>query len=64
MGTNGADDLIQFFRGSNAFNAILKSKVPLLIIPLEYTDTRVPNMVYAFDYYTEKGFRLNNYFPG
>jgi nucleotide-binding universal stress UspA family protein len=63
MGTNGADDLIQFFTGSNAFNVILKSNVPLLIIPLEYTDTKVSNAVYAFDYYKEQKLPVKQLLP-
>jgi nucleotide-binding universal stress UspA family protein len=54
MGTNGADDLVQFFNGSHSFNVVLRSNVPLLLIPVEYTGAEISEVVYAYDYYKEQ----------
>jgi nucleotide-binding universal stress UspA family protein len=58
MGSNGADDLYQFFSGSNTYNTILKTKIPLLLIPDSCTYTEVKFIVYAFDYLHEKNLSL------
>ena len=54
MGTNGADDLYQFFTGSNTFNTILKTKIPLLLIPDTCNYVEVKLVVFAFDYLRER----------
>jgi nucleotide-binding universal stress UspA family protein len=58
MGSNGPDDLYQFFSGSNTYNAILKTKTPLLLIPagVEYAEIKL--VVYAFDYLRERNLPL------
>ncbi|HEY9489759.1 MAG TPA: universal stress protein [Chryseosolibacter sp.] len=50
MGSNGADNLRQFFLGSNTYNALTKSKTPVLIIPEGFLYSRIKRIVYAFDY--------------
>jgi len=54
MGTKGSDSFLQFFTGSNAYNAVLKANVPFLIIPLGFEKTTVTNFVYAYDYSKEQ----------
>lgn len=54
MGTNGADDLYQFFSGSNTYNAIVKSETPVLLIPEGYTYCEIKTMIYAYDYLRER----------
>jgi nucleotide-binding universal stress UspA family protein len=60
MGTNGADDLHQFFKGSNTYNAIVKSNTPVLLIPVGYTYCEIQTMVYAYDYLRERKLPLNH----
>jgi hypothetical protein len=54
MGTNGGDDMITSFSRSNAYDAIVKSQTPLLIVPSNYTFKTIKNSVYAFDYAEKK----------
>ncbi len=50
MGTNGPDDLFQFFTGSNTYNVIRKSTVPVLLIPetAEYAELELAVLAYDF----------------
>lgn len=50
MGTNGPDDLFQFFTGSNTYNVIRKSTVPVLLIPasVEYAELELAVLAYDF----------------
>lgn len=50
MGSDGPDDLYQFFSGSNTYNALIKSNTPLLLIPTGYVYSEIRHIVYAFDY--------------
>ena len=50
MGTNGADSMTHFFKDSNAYNAVVRSHAPLLIIPKDCKYKPVKNILYAFDY--------------
>lgn len=50
MGTNGPHDLVQYFTGSNSYNAALNSKVPVLIVPSEVKFKPIRNILFAFDY--------------
>lgn len=50
MGTNGPHDLVQYFTGSNSYNAALNSKVPVLIIPAEVSFKPLKKILFAFDY--------------
>lgn len=54
MGTNGADDLYQFFNGSHTYNAALKTKVPLMLIPEGCMYSEIQSIVLAFDYLRER----------
>jgi len=63
MGSNGADDLYQFFGGSNTYNAIVKSKTPLLLIPAGYMYSEIKTMVYAYDYLRERDLPLTMLVP-
>lgn len=63
MGSNGADDLYQFFSGSNTYNAIVKSDTPLLLIPEGYTYCEIKTMVYAYDYLRERKLPLAKLVP-
>lgn len=53
MGTNGPDDLYQFFTGSNTYNVIQKSKVPVLLIPENAEYSELELAVLAYDYLRE-----------
>ncbi len=50
MGTDGPHDLVQYFTGSNSYNAALNSKVPVLIVPPEIKFKPIRNILFAFDY--------------
>jgi nucleotide-binding universal stress UspA family protein len=50
MGSNGADDLLQLFTGSNTYNTVLHTSTPLLIIPCNYVYSKPQKVVYAFNY--------------
>jgi nucleotide-binding universal stress UspA family protein len=63
MGSNGADDLYQFFGGSNAYNAAIKSETPMLIIPSACGYSKINSMVYAFDYLRERNLPLKKLIP-
>lgn len=63
MGTDGADDLYQFFSGSNTYNAILKSRKPCLLVPDGYAYSEVKSMVYAYDYLRNRNLPLPKLAP-
>lgn len=63
MGTNGTDDLYQFFAGSNAYNAIIKSETPLLLVPDGCLYSEVKSIVYAYDYLRERKLPLGGLIP-
>ena len=63
MGSDGPDDLYQFFSGSNTYNAIIKSETPLLLIPAGYVYSEIKTMVYAFDYLKERNLPLTRLVP-
>lgn len=54
MGSNGADDLYQFFLGSNTYNALVKARTAALIIPEGSLYSEIRRIVYAFDYLRER----------
>ncbi len=56
MGTNGPDDFFQFFTGSNTYQVIKKSSVPVLLLPEGYGYTDISRIAYAFNY-------LHNHHP-
>jgi nucleotide-binding universal stress UspA family protein len=63
MGSDGPDDLYQFFSGSNTYNAIVKSDTPVLLIPKGYVYSEIKTMVYAFDYLRERNLPLTRLVP-
>lgn len=63
MGSNGAEDLYQFFSGSNTYNAIVKSETPVLLVPEGYTYSQIKTMVYAYDYLRERSLPLTKLVP-
>ena len=54
MGSNGADDLYQFFFGSNTYHALMKTKTPIFLIPDGVLYEGISSIVYAFDYLRER----------
>ncbi len=50
MGTNGPDDLYQFFFGTNTYHVFRKSGVPVLLIPDTIRYSFIKRIVYAYDY--------------
>ena len=63
MGTDGADDLYQFFSGSNTYRAIEKTKTPVMIIPSGCIYSEIKSVVYAFDYLRERSLPLARLVP-
>jgi len=59
MGSNGPDDLNQFFFGSNTYNAAIGTRTPLLLIPKDYVYSEITKIVYAFDYLRKRELPLN-----
>ena len=59
MGSNGPDDLNQFFFGSNTYNAAIGTQTPLLLIPRDYIYSEIRKIVYAFDYLRKRELPLN-----
>lgn len=53
MGTNGVDDLYQYFFGTNAYQVIKRSKCPVLIVPEGVVYKPVERIVFAWDYTPE-----------
>jgi nucleotide-binding universal stress UspA family protein len=50
MGTNGADDYYQFFFGTNSYQVIRTSAVPVLLIPRGCGYQDIATLVFAYDY--------------
>ncbi|MBK5278957.1 MAG: universal stress protein [Bacteroidia bacterium] len=50
MGTNGADDYHQFFFGTNSYQVIRASSVPVLLIPQGCGFQDISTIVFAYDY--------------
>jgi len=63
MGSNGPDDLYQFFGGSNTYNAITKTQLPVMVIPAGYVYSEIKRMVYAFDYLKERSLPFGRMIP-
>ena len=53
MGTKGANKLSKYILGSNSVHVIDKLDCPVLVVPAEYYNTEIQNIVYATNY--EKG---------
>lgn len=58
MGSNGAEDLYQFFSGSNTYNAIVKTETPVLLIPEGSKYSEIKSIVFAYDYVHERSLPL------
>lgn len=54
MGTNGADDYYQFFLGTNSYQVIRASSVPVMLIPQGCGYQDISTIVFAYDYEHEK----------
>lgn len=63
MGSDGPDDLYQFFGGSNTYNAITKTRVPVMVIPAGHVYSEIKGIVYAFDYLSERRLPLAMMLP-
>jgi nucleotide-binding universal stress UspA family protein len=50
MGTNGADDYYQFFMGTNSYQVIKTSDIPVLLIPKGCGYQDIATIVFAYDY--------------
>lgn len=53
MGTNGADELSQYYFGTNSYKVARKIDRPLLIVPHGYTFSPLKRIIYAMDYERE-----------
>lgn len=51
MGTNGEDDIAQYFLGSNTYRVIRKAVTPVLIVPEGCVYSEIQRIAYAFDYW-------------
>ncbi len=54
MGSDGADDFVQFFLGSHSYKAVVEVNVPALVIPAGCIYSEIEDMVFAFDYLRER----------
>lgn len=63
MGSDGPDDLYQFLGGSNTYNAITNTQLPVMVIPAGYVYSEIKKMVYAFDYLRERSLPLARMIP-
>lgn len=51
MGTNGEDEFAQYLLGSNTYQLINKTRIPVLAVPEGCTYRDIRTIVYAFDYW-------------
>ena len=49
-GTNGLNNMYQFFFGANGFNIVKEAKCPVIIIPEGYPSKKIDSIVFATDY--------------
>ena len=64
MGTNGVDDMYQYFFGTNTYHVISKTSLPVLVIPENATYKGIKKIVFAWDYNSKNTFSfsmLNNF---
>lgn len=54
MGSHGVENLLEFFRGSNTYHAIRRTKIPVMLIPDGCLYSEIENVVYAYDYLSER----------
>lgn len=60
MGSNGPDDFTQFLAGSNTYNVIRKTNIPLLLIPDDLEHTPISKITLAYDYLKERKLPLKH----
>lgn len=63
MGTSGPEDLYALLFGTNAYNAIINSETPMLIVPAGYTFRPITSIAYAFDYLRNRALPLKQLLP-
>jgi nucleotide-binding universal stress UspA family protein len=63
MGTNGGDELSDFFTGSHTFRVIQQSKIPVLLVPSESCYSEISKIVYAFNYLKTRSLPLAQLIP-
>jgi nucleotide-binding universal stress UspA family protein len=63
MGTHGVENLIEFFRGSNTYNAIRRSKIPVLLVPRDIIYSEIQSIVFAYNYLGERKLPLKQLQP-
>lgn len=63
MGTNGAENIYQYFTGSTTYHTIQKADTPLLVVPDDCYYRRMKRIVYAFNYMQERELPLINFIP-
>ena len=61
MGTDGADNLFQFFFGTHTYQVIQKAECPVLMVPLDCSFGTYNRMVYAFSYDERKKLALKQF---
>lgn len=59
MGTNGVDDLYQYFFGTNTYHVIKKSNCPVLVIPENVSFGSIKKIVFAWDYELKNKFSFS-----
>ncbi len=51
MGTNGPDDVFQFFFGSNSYRLAKQTSLPVFVVPAGYGYSNIKQTAFAFDYW-------------
>lgn len=59
MGSNGADDMYQYFFGSNTYQVIKEAQCPILLIPEGVSYSLIQKIVFAWDYSEENKFSFS-----
>lgn len=63
MGTNGVENLFEFFSGTQTYQTIRKSKAPILLVPPSCVYSEIKSIVYAFNYLHERKLPLAQLLP-
>ena len=59
MGTNGADEIYQYFFGTDTFHVLKSAKCPVLVIPENYSYRNIKKIVFAWDYSSKSKFSFS-----
>lgn len=59
MGTSGADDVFDSFFGSNTYQVIRKSSIPVMVVPSSCIFSEIRNILYAYDYWHHENVPMN-----